>query len=190
MVTNQGIARTYEIEAFSPFFRDEAFIQANLTPEEIAAAQEEGYEFHVYLAHDWKVADINDKYHQVALEIKEELRTRDITPWDNETELRIYTAKAIMTARHHVRKTVVFLSYYYMKRVNDQASTTFKEFESALLYGMESVIVLVLQPGLMNPRNWFGAVVESKLQEATIIDFSTPERRNQNVERLIREIKK
>ena len=65
-----------------------------------------------------------------------------------------------------------------------------RELTSAIKKGSDSLIVVVLELALLNPKSWFGSVADFYIGEKVYIDFSTPEKQVENLPKLREEIQR
>ena len=134
--------------------------------------------FDCFLAHEWGA-------HETVRKVYKMLKEKGLKPWFDENQIRECIENDILKGLQESRKVVVFLTQKYLQRSKDFDTNAAKEFNSITKEGQVKIIVVVLEPEILDPITWKGTPVEFHLGHKKYIDFSTTENIRLNLKQLI-----
>lgn len=174
-------------ELFKPFFPSlVASLVLKTTPGKQPSTPQQ---YDCFCAHEWGTEMDAFATHRRVMGIAEKLMAAGLKVWVDEWNIEHELENEIVQGLKHSRKVLVFLTSRYLIRANDLDTNCAKEFNSAMKKDSKSIIVVVLQEPLRDPRTWFGSVVEYHLGHTKYIDFATQETENKNFDHLCQLIK-
>ena len=172
----------FRTETFSSFFYE--------TPEDLFGEEKgEDYKYHAFLTSEGEKIRINEKTVVSIREISEKLSRAGINSWLDVEKIHVAIGKEIFSGCHSSKKVVIFLTKRYMEQLMDRESRAAQQFRYGMNFNSEDIIVVIIDPNLLDLDRWSGPVVEFNLLKVTHIDFSSRTRMMRNFGKLVRALR-
>ena len=137
-----------------------------------------------FLAHEWGTQVSGFVTHREVLSVSKMLIERGFSVWIDERNLKHDIAKGIVEGLESSKKVIVFVTERYLKRSGDMNTNCARELNSAMKKGQENVEVVVLEEGVLDTNSWKGTVFEYYLGHKKYVDFSSEQKKKDNIEEL------
>ena len=154
----------------------------------LSVAEEVNDVYDCFLAHEWGTPatrfQTNDQVREIALKLQE----ANLRVWLHEFNLSEDLAQGILRGIESSKKTLVFITTRYLQRCEDPNNICSKEFGAAVRKSVNKVIPVVLEPALLDTRQWAKSKVGYQLGHKVLVDFSTTEQIDANFDELVKRI--
>ena len=181
-ITQRNHRVTTPIKTFSSFFYE--------TPEDLFGEERgEDYKYHAFLTSEGEKIRINEKTVVSIREISEKLSRAGINSWLDVEKIHVAIGKEIFSGCHSSKKVVIFLTKRYMEQLMDRESRAAQQFRYGMNFNSEDIIVVIIDPNLLDLDRWSGPVVEFNLLKVIHIDFSSRTRMMRNFGKLVRALR-
>ena len=151
-----------------------------------------GKAYDAFLTHDWADDELNRNNHKRVAEVNKALKDNGIITWFDSDRLEGDIVTQIVNGIEKSRKVVVFVTSRYMTKLQTENGVDYCKSEfltAANRLGPQNMIPVVMEPGMLDQGLWKGPLqfyIGSKLY----IDFSTPQKLQDNMDSLLRSLKR
>ena len=134
--------------------------------------------------------DEDFKTHKQVMAVANRLESQNITVWVDEEQIRYNVIDSIAAGIAASNKILVFLTKRYMERLMNPNNNCTRELEHCVRRkGLENLIILLFEDGLQDYKTW-SAKADFLLGGQLYIDISSSEKLEENLSKVVEEIKK
>ena len=137
-----------------------------------------------FLSHSWR-----DGAHEKVVEIAHLLKEKGVKVWLDAEEMEGDSNKNMQDGILKSQVFVGFVTEEYLKASNNPKNNAGKEFNFAANTCLEKIILVVLEPELLDPSTWNESQVRFHLPGALYVDMSSPTKIVNNIDILVDRIK-